>query len=118
MTGFLLLVVVGTSIWVFVDARNLGVRRGLIQSGFADMGPGSWLAGCLLIWILVFPLYLVYRPRYIDALRRGESGIRPMNQPDGPVESPPPPPLVSPDGRWVWNGTQWVPNHSGPSASI
>ena len=31
---------------------------------------------------------------------------------------PPPPPPVSPDGRWVWNGTQWVPNSRAPVTAI
>lgn len=34
------------------------------------------------------------------------------------MQPPAPPPPVSPDGRWVWNGTQWVPNSQAPVATM
>jgi hypothetical protein len=61
--GLMLLIVIGTSIWVALDAGAIGVRRGQIQ-GLADMGPGGWFAACLLIWIIAFPLYLSRRGQY------------------------------------------------------
>jgi len=114
LSAIVLLAVAGSSIWVLVDARNLGIRRGLIDSGFADMGPGSWFVGCLLIWIVVFPLYLAYRPRFVAALSGGQRQEREQAQPYTPV-APPPPPLLSPDGQWVWNGARWVPNPNFPT---
>jgi hypothetical protein len=54
------LVVAGTSIWVVVDASNLNVRKGMLGGGLTDMGPGGWLACCLL-------LYLTTRPKYLAA---------------------------------------------------
>jgi len=52
-TALLLLVVVGTTIWVGIDAS----RR--------DWGGGSgtttWVIGCVLLWIVVFPVYLAKR---------------------------------------------------------
>ncbi len=61
------LVVLGTSIWVAVDASNLGVRRGATSGGFFDMGVAGWLLCCLLLWIVGFPAYLVMRRRYVEA---------------------------------------------------
>lgn len=29
-------------------------------------------------------------------------------------QAPPPPPHISPDGNWVWNGSQWLPNTAPP----
>jgi hypothetical protein len=68
-SSVVLLIVGGTSIWVYVDARNLGVRRGLRPGKFADAGPGTWFIGCLLLWIVFFPVYLGTRPTYV-AMRR------------------------------------------------
>jgi len=56
--------VLDTSIWVYVDATNIGVKKGQI-GGFADAGPGTRFGGCLLLWIVIFPLYLVKRGAYI-----------------------------------------------------
>jgi len=61
------LIVVGTSIGVAVDASKLGVRRGLLGSSIADMGPAGWFFCCLLLWIVCFPAYLITRPKYVAA---------------------------------------------------
>jgi len=58
-----LIIVVGTSIWVYFDAKSLGFKR-TGKGGLTDMGPGSWLAGSLLLWIVIFPIYLVARSRF------------------------------------------------------
>jgi hypothetical protein len=62
--GTLFLIILGTSIWVFFDATALGVRRGIVNWSFLDMGPGRWFIACLLLWIVVFPLYLSLRPKF------------------------------------------------------
>lgn len=61
MDTFFFLLVIVTSIWVFVDARKIGVRKGLV-TGLADLSPAGWLVACLLLWVVAFPLYLVKRP--------------------------------------------------------
>jgi hypothetical protein len=66
MEAVMWLVVVGTSIWVAVDAANLGARSGVLGGGFFDMGVAGWLACCLLFWIVGFPAYLVTRSRYAE----------------------------------------------------
>lgn len=60
MDNFLLLLVVGTSIWVYFDAKNIGVKKGLV-TGLADLNPGGWLIVCLLLWFIAFPVYLIKR---------------------------------------------------------
>ena len=56
MFSLLLLLVIGSTIWVGVDASardwNANGRSG---STF------SWVIGCLLLWIIVFPIYLAQR---------------------------------------------------------
>ena len=66
--SLMLLVVIGTSIWVFFDARAIGVKKGQV-SGFADMGPTSWFFATLLLWIIGFPLYLANRGTFKAANR-------------------------------------------------
>lgn len=55
-----LLIVVGTSIWVWIDAKAIGAKKGQ-QEGLLDMGPFGWFLSCLLLWIICFPAYLVKR---------------------------------------------------------
>ena len=57
-----LVIVIGTSVWVFRDARERGVEKDQ-QEGFLDLGPWGWFLGCLLVWIVVFPIYLINRPK-------------------------------------------------------
>lgn len=56
------LIILLSSIWVYVDAKRIGARKGLIK-GFADLGPAGWLVSCVLLWIVSFPLYLVSRAK-------------------------------------------------------
>ncbi len=61
----ILLAIVGTSIWVLFDAKQIGVKKGQMKGGVVDNGPVGWFFGSLLLWIVVFPLYLVKRSEYI-----------------------------------------------------
>ena len=70
MAAILFVIVIGASIWVAVDASNLGVKRGSLGGGFADMGPTAWFFATLLIWIIGFPLYLATRPKYVARRRQ------------------------------------------------
>lgn len=64
MTEFLVLLVVGSAIWVGVDASSHGIRKGLID-GFLDQGPVEWFVGTILFWIIIFPCYLAKRSELI-----------------------------------------------------
>jgi hypothetical protein len=57
------IIVVATSIWVLVDAKTIGVKKGQI-GGVANMGPGGWFFVCLLLWIVGFPFYLAKRGEF------------------------------------------------------
>jgi hypothetical protein len=64
MGGFIVwLLVIGSSIWVVVDAKSIGVKRGQIK-GIGNIGPWGWFVACLLLWILAFPLYLSKRSEF------------------------------------------------------
>ncbi len=61
MGGFFGLVVLATSIWMAVDASNIGYDKRDVN-GLGAMGPAGWLISGLLLWIVAFPLYLISRP--------------------------------------------------------
>lgn len=63
MQDLLWILIVATSIWVLVDAKTIGVKKGQIQ-GVGNMGPWGWFFVCLLLWIVGFPFYLAKRPEY------------------------------------------------------
>lgn len=60
MDQLILIVIVATSIWVFVDAKSIGAKKGL-QKGLFDLGPFGWFTTTLLLWIVGFPVYLAKR---------------------------------------------------------
>jgi len=61
--GLIWLIVLGTSIWVLVDAKSIGVKKGQIK-GVGNMGPWAWFFVCLLLWVIGFPFYLVKRGEF------------------------------------------------------
>ena len=61
MGELMLVVYLGTVVWVYFDAQALGARRGLIHNATFDMGPIGWALSCALLWIIGFPAYLANR---------------------------------------------------------
>ena len=59
----LFIVVIGTAIWVYFDAKTIGVQPGQIK-GLANMGPLSWALATFGIWIIAFPLYIAKRGEF------------------------------------------------------
>lgn len=66
MMDYFWIVVVVSAIWVLIDAKKIGVRKGLV-TGIGNMGPWSWFVVVLLLWIIGFPLYLFYRGKFKEA---------------------------------------------------
>jgi hypothetical protein len=63
MDLFFILFIIGSSIWVYFDAKNIGVKKGQLK-GLLDMGPGGWFFVTLLLWIVGFPAWLATRGKY------------------------------------------------------
>jgi hypothetical protein len=61
MLNVIWIIVLGTSIWVYFDAKSIGIKKGQIKG---ISGPGGWFFACLLLWIVAFPHYLVKRGEY------------------------------------------------------
>jgi len=58
-----ILIIIVSAIWVLIDAKNIGVRKGLV-TGIGDMGAVAWFFVTLGLWIIGFPMYLYYRGQY------------------------------------------------------
>lgn len=89
MESIVILVVIGTSIWVLCDAISIGVKKGQVK-GFGDMGPVGWFFACLLLWIVGFPLYLAKRSEFKIAQQRETS----IGERNFAAPLPPPPPAT------------------------
>jgi hypothetical protein len=117
---FYFVVIVVSTIWVAVDANKLGMRRGRLRGGVLDMGVASWTICCLFLWIVSFPCYLVARSKYraMQSFQTNYQGATFPPQSWQPAPNLPvawqaasvhDPTQISPDGRWWWNGQQWIP---------
>lgn len=60
---FFYVIIIGTAIWVYFDAKSIGVKKGQV-TGMANMGPGSWFWVTLLLWIVGFPAWLAMRGKF------------------------------------------------------
>jgi hypothetical protein len=56
------LVLLWTSLWMYLESRKFGYDKRDIQ-GMAAIGPRGWFFGGLLLWIVAFPLYLASREK-------------------------------------------------------
>jgi hypothetical protein len=63
LTVLIWVAVIGSSLWVYWDAKRIGIQKGQIN-GILNMSPVSWFIACLFLWIIGFPLYLYKRPEY------------------------------------------------------
>jgi hypothetical protein len=62
----LLVIIVATDAWVYTDARARAERGKPVTfsyGSFAIETPVAWLLGCLILWVLFFPLYLTLSGR-------------------------------------------------------
>jgi flagellar biosynthesis/type III secretory pathway M-ring protein FliF/YscJ len=69
-------IVIGTSIWVYFDAKEIGVKK-VEGKSVVNPGPVAWLIGCLLLWIVVFPIYLAKRAGFKERLRKAGQSAQP-----------------------------------------
>jgi hypothetical protein len=102
----IVLVVAGTSIWVLIDSVHIGARRDR-TAGMAGTGPAAWFFGCLLAWIIVFPLYLFQRDKIKAVAGRRVAGATvAIGSAPAPSWYPNP---GTPGAQWWWDGNAWGP---------
>lgn len=94
MERWVWLVIVLSTIWLGIDAS----RRDWSDVAFAR-STAHWVAGSLLLWIVAFPLYLVYRARapLKSAVAPPTTGWAPPRAPT-PTSASVPPPGMNDDG--------------------
>ena len=79
------MIVFASSIWMCVDANSLDYDRKKM-SGLAATSPVGWMLGGILLWIVVFPLYLVNRPKFVAASRKPKPA-KPGSSTAGPADA-------------------------------
>jgi hypothetical protein len=60
------LAILATDVWVYTDARARAEQGSPVElaSGSVRIDtPAAWFVGCLLLWVLFFPLYVTSRNR-------------------------------------------------------
>jgi uncharacterized membrane protein len=72
MTLAIIMVVLGSTIWLAVDAN----QRDWSQAKFWK-STESWVIGCLLLWVVVFPVYIAKRG---SAPLKSDTGPRPVER--------------------------------------
>jgi hypothetical protein len=113
LTTVVVIVVLGTAIWVDRDARKL-IAAGATKQQLGGSSPIVWGIGTILVWIIVFPWYLSKRGKI-----QRELGM--VQVPGGALSqapaSPPPGPLpaigwyVDPTNalqQRFWDGAAWT----------
>ena len=70
-------VVIGSAIWVGIDASH----RDFSGSGFASK-TWHWVVGILLLWIVVFPIYLFQRGKAAEKGVVATGNVAPLPQPE------------------------------------
>jgi len=58
--------VVGCMLFVYIDATRNKIGKNPEIKRFTNMSAGMWTTGTGLLWIIVFPLYLINRKKLID----------------------------------------------------
>jgi hypothetical protein len=61
---FVLIAVLAIDLWVYTDAKALGERGRPVVVSIGSLKvdtPVAWFFGCLILWILFFPLYMMAR---------------------------------------------------------
>ena len=73
MEQWMLLIVAASAITVGIDASKLGAGKYKL-GGMADTSPITWALGVFFLWIVVLPVYLIYRPRLAAASAQAAEG--------------------------------------------
>jgi hypothetical protein len=61
-----ILIVVITSVWIYLDATKNKIGEIANDKSMFNLSAGGWVAGALLLWIVVFPAYLIKRKSLIE----------------------------------------------------
>lgn len=77
MDQWMFLIVIASAVVVGIDASKLGAGKHKL-GGMADTSPITWALGVLFLWIVVLPVYLIYRPKLVAA--SSQAAVGPMKR--------------------------------------
>jgi hypothetical protein len=82
MESIILIIVIGSTIWVGFDASTNKITTDAKPYNWAN-GAVAWVLGCILLWIVAFPWYLVQRGKLLQ-----QRTVPPPQQPAPPTDPP------------------------------
>lgn len=71
----MLFVVTLSAVFVYFDATKNKIGKLPDNKGFLNMSAGMWSFGVLLLWILIFPLYLIKRSSLIGIAKENPQDV-------------------------------------------
>ena len=72
--------VLGCILFVYVDATKNKIGKIPDNKRFTNMSAGMWATGTALLWILVFPLYLINRKKLINIAAEQPQPVPPFKR--------------------------------------
>lgn len=72
--------VLSCAVFVYVDATKKKIGKVPDVQRFTNMSAGMWAAGTALLWIVVFPLYLINRKKLINIAAEKPQVVSPFKR--------------------------------------
>jgi len=69
-------IIVGTAIWVYLDATKNKIGKVKEAGGMFNMSAGAWSVVTLLLWIIGFPAYLIKRGALIERAKENPIEVK------------------------------------------
>jgi len=69
------LLVPGSILFVYYDATKNRIGKVAGENGFLNMSAGMWTIGTWLLWIIVFPLYIIKRDELIEKAKQNPVAV-------------------------------------------
>lgn len=78
---FISLVVLGSGVWVYLDATNHKIGKIPGVKGFLNMSAAGWAFLVMIMWMIGFPLYLYKRSSLIELASHSLNEVNVRNRP-------------------------------------
>jgi len=80
LTSIMWAIVIGSSVWVAYDSQSNKIT---VDNKPYSLNNGAlaWFLSCILLWIIIFPYYLVKRPKVLQQRQRERDKTRVQEAP-------------------------------------